>query len=310
MIGGLFNRLKQGLQKTSQGISEGIQSAFTGGRIDEATLEALEDTLIQADMGLETAANLCETLRKHRFGEEVDEEQVRRLLADKMTDILTPCAKPLTLPAQTGKPAVLMMVGVNGSGKTTTIGKLAAQYEKEGKNVMLAAGDTFRAGATQQLEVWAERARVPIVLPEKEGADPAGLLYTAYAKAQEKDSDILIADTAGRLQNRDDLMQQLAKMVRVIKKHDESAPHACVLVLDGTVGQNAHQQVEAFCKIANVTGLVITKLDSSAKAGVVVALAEKFGLPIHYIGVGERIEDLQPFNPKGFAYGLMGLSTQ
>lgn len=302
----IFSKFKKGLEKTSSEITEGIKSIFTSGRIDAETCEQLEELLIQADMGVETALSLTEKLRKHKFEKDITEEDIRKWLAAEIAEILKPCEQELSLPQ--ANPAVLMMVGVNGSGKTTTIGKIASKYKQNGKKVILAAGDTFRAGAVSQLEVWATRASVPIVTPHKEGADPAGVLFNAYEEAQNQHCDILIGDTAGRLQNRKDLMEQLSKMVRVIKKHDETAPHATLLVLDATVGQNALSQVETFTEIAGVTGLIITKLDSSAKGGVVVALAEKYKLPIYYIGIGEKIEDLRPFSAENYANALLDIA--
>jgi fused signal recognition particle receptor len=305
MFGNIFSKFKKGLTKTSSEITEGIKGIFTSGKIDNETCEQLEELLIQADMGVDTALKLTERLRKHKFEKNITEEEIRKWLAGEIAEILTPCEQPLTLPDN--KPNVIMMVGVNGSGKTTTIGKLSAQYKNNGKKVMLAAGDTFRAGAVAQLEVWANRAKVEIIKPNKEGADPAGVIFGAYEKAQQDSTDILICDTAGRLQNRKDLMEQLSKMVRVIKKHDNTAPHETILVLDATVGQNAMSQVETFMELAGVTGLIITKLDSSAKGGVVVALAEKFKLPIYYIGIGEKIEDLRPFEAVNYAKALLDI---
>jgi fused signal recognition particle receptor len=304
MFGKIFSKVKKGLSKTSSEITEGVKNIFASGKIDSETCEQLEELLIQADIGVETAIRLTEKLRNHKFEKDITEEEIRKWLAGEIAEILKPCEAQLTL---THNPNVLMMVGVNGSGKTTTIGKLASQYKADGKKVILAAGDTFRAGAVAQLDVWAERAKVDIVKPAKEGADPAGVMFTAYEETKNNHADILICDTAGRLQNRKDLMEQLSKMVRVIKKHDETAPHATVLVLDATVGQNALSQVESFMEIAGVTGLIVTKLDSSAKGGVVVALAEKFNLPIHYIGIGEKIEDLRPFNAEDYAYALLDI---
>ncbi len=304
---GFFDKLKKGLQKTSSGLTDNIKHIFKSGRIDDEALEELEETLIRADIGTASALELTETLRTHKF-DDITDEDIRAFMADTITEKLHGLDTPLTLPADK-KPAVILMVGVNGSGKTTTIGKLAVQYKAEGKKVHLGAGDTFRAGAVEQLAIWAERAGVTITKPAKEGADPAGTIFQAYEEAERNGSDILIADTAGRLQNRKDLMEQLAKILRVLQKKDPSAPHACLLVLDATVGQNAHSQVEAFKDMANVTGLVLTKLDSSAKGGVIVALAEKFHLPVHYIGIGEKVEDLRPFESAAFARALMGLEN-
>lgn len=301
-----FGAVKKGLQKTAQRLSGGLKLALTGKRLDDDACEKLEEALLAADMGVPMATRLVADLRKQRFGQEVTEDDIRTLLAENITTTLETVAKPLTLP-ESAKPAVLLVVGVNGAGKTTTIGKLSAQLKAEGKKVLLAAGDTYRAAAVGQLDVWAKRAGVPIVLPERDGADPAALLYRAYEQATAEGADILIADTAGRLHNRQDLMAQLEKIIRVLKKHNPDAPHATLLVLDATVGQNAHQQVEVFRDLAGVTGLAITKLDGTAKGGVVVALAEKYRLPIHLLGVGEGMEDLKPFDAADFARALVGM---
>ena len=302
---GFFSKLKDKLAKTSTVLTEGVKDIIRGGKLDDETCDALEEVLIQADLGVETSLALVEELRSNKFGKDVTDEEIRGFLAEKMAEKLAPCEAPLTL---NEKPALLLMVGVNGSGKTTTIGKLCEKYKADGKKVLLAAADTFRAGAVDQLSVWAERTNTEIVKPEKEGADPAGVVYKAFEKAKNKGFDVVIADTAGRLQNRKDLMEQLEKVLRVVKKLDESAPHASVLVLDATVGQNALSQVEAFKETASVTGLVVTKLDSSAKGGVVVALADKFGLPIHFIGVGESVDDLRPFDADAFSKALVDIS--
>ncbi|MDD9912670.1 MAG: signal recognition particle-docking protein FtsY [Alphaproteobacteria bacterium] len=304
-----FSRLKQRLTKTTGGISDAFRGlvGLPNGRVEEETLQELEDALILADVGVDNAAQLVQKLQKQRFADGATAEDVKQWLADQIAEKLAPCEQTFNIP--TAQPAVIMFVGVNGSGKTTTIGKLASKWQKSGQKLLLAAGDTFRAGAADQLAVWADRANVPLVRAEKDGADPAGLLFQAYEQAQTQNTNILMADTAGRLQNRADLMDELAKMVRVLKKQDETAPHATLLVLDATVGQNALSQVETFINIANVTGLVITKLDSSAKAGVVLAIAEKFKLPIYYIGVGESLDDLQPFSAQDFAQALVGLGN-
>ena len=302
---GWFNKLKDGLKKSSSGLTENIKSVLVERKLDDDTCDALEEVLIQADMGVDASLQLIEKLRKERFGKEVSDEEVRGYLADEITATLTPCEKPFELPSK--KPTVILMVGVNGSGKTTTIGKLTAKFKGEGKKVMLAAGDTFRAGAVEQLSIWAERNDVEIIKPHKEGADPAGVLFNAYEKAAAEGADILLADTAGRLQNRKELMEELAKITRVLKKHDATAPHETLLVLDATVGQNAHSQVETFLQTADISGLVINKLDSTAKGGVVVALAGKYKLPLYFIGIGEGIQDLRPFNAAAYARALMGL---
>ncbi len=271
--------------------------------VDDAMLESLEDVLIGADMGVETATRVTANIAEGRFGKRVSTRELRAALADEITRIMQPVARPLPIYAQ--RPQVVLVVGVNGSGKTTTIGKLASQFKAAGKSVVIAAGDTFRAAAVEQLQVWGERAGVP-VLTAPEGSDPASLAFDALTKAQADGADLLLIDTAGRLQNRADLMEELAKIVRVLRKKDPSAPHNTLLVLDATTGQNAVSQVEVFRKIADVTGLVMTKLDGTAKGGVLVSLADKFGLPIHAIGVGEQIDDLAPFDPEDFAKALVG----
>ena len=274
--------------------------------LDDAMLESLEDLLIQADMGVETATRVTANIAEGRFGKKIGATELRQALADEVARIMEPVARPLPLYPQ--KPQVVLVVGVNGSGKTTTIGKLASQFRAAGKKVVIAAGDTFRAAAVEQLQVWGQRAGVP-VLTAPEGSDPASLAFDALTQAQAEGADLLMIDTAGRLQNRADLMEELAKIVRVIRKVDPSAPHNTLLVLDATTGQNAVMQVEIFRKIADVSGLVMTKLDGTAKGGVLVSLADKFGLPIHAIGVGEQIDDLSPFDPQEFARALVGLDT-
>ena len=274
--------------------------------LDDAMLESLEDLLIQADMGVETATRVTANIAEGRFGRKIGATELRQALADEVARIMEPVARPLPLYPQ--KPQVVLVVGVNGSGKTTTIGKLASQFRAAGKKVVIAAGDTFRAAAVEQLQVWGQRAGVP-VLTAPEGSDPASLAFDALTQAQAEGADLLMIDTAGRLQNRADLMEELAKIVRVIRKVDPSAPHNTLLVLDATTGQNAVMQVEIFRKIADVSGLVMTKLDGTAKGGVLVSLADKFGLPIHAIGVGEQIDDLSPFDPQEFARALVGLDN-
>ncbi|VDC32962.1 signal recognition particle-docking protein FtsY [Pseudogemmobacter humi] len=273
--------------------------------LDDQMLESLEELLIQADLGVETAVRVTANIAEGRFGRKVSTRELKQALAAEVARIMTPVARPL--PLYPKKPQVVLVVGVNGSGKTTTIGKLASQFRAAGKKVVIAAGDTFRAAAVDQLKVWGERAGVP-VLTAPEGSDPASLAWDALAKARAEGADLLMIDTAGRLQNRQDLMEELAKIVRVLKKQDETAPHNTLLVLDATTGQNAVIQVEIFRKIAEVSGLVMTKLDGTAKGGVLVALADKFGLPIHAIGVGEQIDDLSPFDPEDFARALVGLA--
>ncbi|MDO9524126.1 MAG: signal recognition particle-docking protein FtsY [Gemmobacter sp.] len=271
--------------------------------VDDAMLESLEDILIRADMGVTTAARVTANIAEGRFGRRVTSGEIRDALTAEIARIMDPVARPL--PLYGSKPQVVLVVGVNGSGKTTTIGKLASQFRAAGKSVVIAAGDTFRAAAVEQLQVWGQRAGVP-VMTAPEGSDPASLAYDALTRARTEGADLLLIDTAGRLQNRADLMEELAKIVRVLRKADPTAPHNTLLVLDATTGQNALQQVEIFRKIADVSGLVMTKLDGTARGGVLVALADKFGLPIHAIGVGEQIDDLAPFDPEDFARALVG----
>jgi fused signal recognition particle receptor len=272
--------------------------------LDDEMLEQLEELLISTDMGVDTALRVTANMAEGRFGKRLSVDEIKRLMATEIARIMDPIAKPLPLYSNT--PQVVLVVGVNGSGKTTTIGKLASQFKAAGKNVVIAAGDTFRAAAVEQLQVWGDRAGVP-VLTAAQGSDPASLAFDAMGQAQRDGADLLLIDTAGRLQNRGDLMEELAKIVRVIRKKDETAPHNTLLVLDATTGQNALNQVKVFQEISDVSGLVMTKLDGTAKGGVLVALADKFGLPIHAIGVGEQIDDLQPFDPQEFADALMGL---
>jgi fused signal recognition particle receptor len=271
--------------------------------LDDAMLESLEDLLIQADLGVDTAVRVTANIAEGRFGRRLSAAELRQALAEEVARIMAPVARPLPLYPQ--KPQVVLVVGVNGSGKTTTIGKLASQFKAAGKRVVIAAGDTFRAAAVDQLRIWGDRAGVP-VLTAPEGSDPASLAFDALTRARAEGADLLMIDTAGRLQNRADLMEELAKIVRVIRKVDPTAPHNTLLVLDATTGQNALTQVEIFRKIADVSGLVMTKLDGTAKGGVLVALADRFGLPIHAIGVGEQIDDLAPFDPEEFARALVG----
>lgn len=272
--------------------------------LDDEMLEELEELLITTDMGVETSMRVTAAMAEGRFGKKLSAQEIKDLMAREIARIMEPVAKPLPIYQKT--PQVVLVVGVNGSGKTTTIGKLASQFRAAGKSVVIAAGDTFRAAAVEQLQVWGERAGVP-VLTAPEGSDPASLAFDAMTEAQKIGADLLMIDTAGRLQNRADLMEELSKIVRVIQKKDPSAPHNTLLVLDATTGQNALNQVEVFQKLADVTGLVMTKLDGTAKGGVLVSLADKFGLPIHAIGVGEQIDDLAPFDPEDFAAALMGL---
>ncbi|MBD0865858.1 MAG: signal recognition particle-docking protein FtsY [Rhodobacteraceae bacterium] len=273
--------------------------------LDDDMLEQLEEVLIQSDMGVDTALRVTANMAEGRFGRHLSTQEIQELLAAEIKRIMDTVAHPM--PIYPKRPQVVLVVGVNGSGKTTTIAKLASQFRAAGKNVMIAAGDTFRAAAVEQLQVWGDRVGVP-VLSAPEGSDPASLAFDAMTRAETDSTDLLLIDTAGRLQNRADLMQELAKLVRVIRKKDESAPHNTLLVLDATTGQNALNQVETFRKISDVSGLVMTKLDGTAKGGVLVALADKFGLPIHAIGVGEQIDDLVPFDPGEFAAALTGIA--
>lgn len=301
-----FQKIKQGLTKTSSRLTDGVASIFTGKRrLDDAALEELQDVLIAADLGPAMAARMTAELARNRFDKEITDQEVREAFAAHVTAVLEPVAKPLE-PVPDRKPHVVLVVGVNGSGKTTTIGKLAKRYREQGLSVMLAAGDTFRAAAVEQLKVWGDRTGVPVVSKET-GTDAASLAFEALKEAREAGVDILLIDTAGRLHNKSDLMQELQKVVRVIGKQDEGAPHDTVMVLDATVGQNALQQVSVFGDMVKVTGLVLTKLDGTAKGGVLVALADRFGLPVHAIGVGEQADDLRPFEARDFARGLMGL---
>lgn len=274
--------------------------------LDDDMLEQLEELLIASDMGVDTALRVAANMAEGRMGRRLSTAEIKDLLAQEVTRIMDPVAKPMPLFPK--KPQVVLVVGVNGSGKTTTIGKLASQFRAAGKSVVIAAGDTFRAAAVEQLEIWGQRAGVP-VLKAAEGSDPAALAFDALTKAEADGADLLMIDTAGRLQNRADLMEELAKIVRVLRKKDPSAPHNTLLVLDATTGQNALSQVETFRKMADVSGLVMTKLDGTAKGGVLVALADKFGLPIHAIGVGEQIDDLAPFDPEDFARALTGADS-
>ena len=306
MSGSWFSRLKAGLGKSSAKIADGISGLFTGKRrLDDDMLEELEDQLVMAELGPATAAKLTANLAKARFDKEVSAEEVRQAFAEDIAGILEPVARPLTVNGGR-KPHVVLVVGVNGSGKTTTIGKLAKALRDEGHIVMLAAGDTFRAAAVEQLKIWGQRTGSPVVARDT-GADAAGLVFDAMREARDQGIDVLLVDTAGRLQNKEYLMAELEKVVRVIAKQDETAPHDTLLVLDATVGQNAHSQVDIFRERVSVSGLIVTKLDGTAKGGVLVALAERFGLPVHAIGVGEGAEDLRPFRADDYARSLMGV---
>jgi fused signal recognition particle receptor len=297
-----WKRLSGGLKRTSSSLGEAIAS-LAKRRLDDAALEELEHELIRADLGPEVAQRIAEVFSGTRFHEGATTEEVKSALASEIEKVLEPVAKPLEI---TAKPFVILVAGVNGSGKTTTIGKLAAKYRAEGKAVMLVAGDTFRAAAIDQLKIWGERTGASVMAREP-GADAAGLAFDALGAAKTAGADVVLIDTAGRLQNRAELMGELEKMVRVLRKLDAAAPHAVLLVLDATVGQNALNQVDIFSKTAGVTGLVMTKLDGTARGGILVAIASKFGLPVHFIGVGEGVEDLAPFTAHDFARAVVGL---
>ena len=300
-----WQRLKTGLARSSSSLSTGITDLFTKKKLDAQTLDDFEDILIQSDLGTQTASRITDAISSGRFGKDLSADAVRAILASEVEATLAPVAKPLVIDSAK-KPFVILMIGVNGAGKTTTIGKLAQKLTQDGKRVMLAAGDTFRAAAIEQLKIWGERTGSPVITREQ-GSDASGLVYDAIESARAENSDILLIDTAGRLQNKTALMDELAKIVRVIKKADETAPHAVLLVLDATVGQNALQQVELFTKVAGVTGIVMTKLDGTARGGILVAIAAKFKMPVHFIGVGEKVEDLEPFTARDFARAIAGL---
>ncbi|HLY44017.1 MAG TPA: signal recognition particle-docking protein FtsY [Stellaceae bacterium] len=299
--------MRAGLSRSSARLNEGINAIFLRRRLDDAALAELEELLIASDMGTGVAGEVVLALRRARFDQEVSPEEVRAALADEVVRLVERVQFPLRVDPEK-KPFAILVVGVNGSGKTTTIGKLARQYRDEGLSVMLAAGDTFRAAAVEQLQIWGERAGCPVVT-RPTGSDAAGLAYDALVKAREEGVDVLLIDTAGRLHNKADLMAELQKIVRVLKKVDAAAPHAVLLVLDATVGQNAHAQAEIFRSVVGVTGIVMTKLDGTAKGGVLVSLAEKYGIPIHLIGVGEGAEDLRPFEARAYARSLVGLDA-
>lgn len=306
--GGWFARLKAGLTRSSSKLSDGITGIFTKRKLDDAALEELEDLLITSDLGVSTAAKLTANLAKTRFNKDVDPIEVREALADDIAAILEPVAQPLAVdPAR--RPHVVLVVGVNGSGKTTTIGKLATDLTRKGHSVLLAAGDTFRAAAIDQLKIWGERTGCDVVAKDP-GADSAGLAFEAIEKARATNKDLVLIDTAGRLHNKSDLMAELEKILRVIKKLDPEAPHDVLLVLDATTGQNAISQLGTFKDLVSVTGLIVTKLDGTARGGVLLALAEKFKLPVHAIGVGEGAEDMRPFKAHDFARSLMGLESE
>jgi fused signal recognition particle receptor len=302
---GWFSRLRAGMSRSSARLTEGINTIFNRRRLDDEALNELEELLIASDMGVGIASEVTEALRKTRFNQEVAPDEVRAALAEQVIQLVEPVMKPLRLDLRR-KPFVILVVGVNGSGKTTTIAKLAKQYRDAGHDVMLAAGDTFRAAGVEQLQIWGERTGCRVVT-RPSGADAAGLAYDAFVEARAKGSDVLLIDTAGRLHNKANLMNELQKIVRVLKKVDPEAPHSVLLVLDATTGQNAHAQAEIFREMVGVTGIVMTKLDGTARGGVLVSLAEKYGIPVHAIGVGETADDLRPFEARAYARALVGL---
>jgi fused signal recognition particle receptor len=304
---GWFQRLRAGLNRSSTALKNNITAIITRKKLDQTTLDELEEALISADLGVETAARLVEGLGRSRFGKEVSEQEVRTALAESIAAMLAPVARPLELdPAK--RPQVILVCGVNGTGKTTTIGKMAAELKGQGHKVTMAAGDTFRAAAIEQLQIWGKRTGCPVIARQT-GADAAGLAYDALQTAKGDGTDVLLIDTAGRLHNKAVLMDELAKVVRVLRKLDPDAPHDVILVLDATTGQNARNQVEIFASMVPISGLVVTKLDGTARGGVVVALARQFGLPVHALGVGEGVDDLRPFGARAFADALLGLET-
>ncbi|WP_439552379.1 signal recognition particle-docking protein FtsY [Falsiroseomonas sp.] len=304
--GGWFARLKAGLSRSTARLTDAITTVFRKRRLDEEALEELEETLIGADLGVAASRRIVEGFRKTRFGKEVTDEEVKAALAEAIAEILAPVAQPLVID-RGHAPHVVLMVGVNGTGKTTTIAKLGQQYRDQGLKVMFAAGDTFRAAAVEQLQIWGDRTGCAVVAPAKQGADAAGLAHDALARAKAEGVDVLLVDTAGRLHNKSALMEELRKIIRVMRKLEPSAPHSVLLTLDATTGQNAIQQVRIFKEMVEVSGLAVTKLDGSAKGGVVVALAQEIGLPVHMVGVGEKAGDLRPFTARDFARGLVGL---
>jgi fused signal recognition particle receptor len=302
-----WRRLSSGLKRTSSSLGTAVADLVTKRKLDSAMLEDIEDVLLRADLGTEVAARIAEAVGAGRYDKAISADDVKNVVATEVEKVLAPVAKPLAID-DAQKPFVILVVGVNGSGKTTTIGKLAAKFSSEGRSVMLAAGDTFRAAAIEQLKVWGERTLSPVIAGAQ-GSDSASLAFNALSAAREQKRDVLLIDTAGRLQNKAELMNELEKIVRVIKKIDASAPHAVLLVLDATVGQNALSQVEAFHRTAGVTGLVMTKLDGTARGGILVALAERFKLPVHFIGVGESIDDLAAFTARDFAQAIAGIES-
>ena len=302
-----WRRLSGGLKRTSNSLGTAVADLVTKRKLDRAMLEDIEDVLLRADLGTEVAARISAAVGVGRYDKAISADDVKHVVATEVEKVLVPVAKPLVIDAAQ-RPFVILVVGVNGSGKTTTIGKLAARLAAEGRKVMLAAGDTFRAAAIEQLKIWGERTKSPVIAAAQ-GSDSASLAFNALTAARQQARDVLLIDTAGRLQNKAELMNELEKVVRVIRKVDPSAPHAVLLVLDATVGQNALLQVEAFHRTAGVTGLVMTKLDGTARGGILVALAEKHGLPVHFIGVGESVDDLAPFTARDFARAIAGIES-
>jgi fused signal recognition particle receptor len=302
-----WRRLSGGLKRTSSALGTAVADLVTKRKLDRAMLEDIEDVLLRADLGTEVAARISAAVGHGRYDKAISADEVKTVVATEVEKVLSAVAKPLEIDTS-HKPFVILVVGVNGSGKTTTIGKLASTFSAEGRKVMLAAGDTFRAAAIEQLKVWGERNKVPVIAGAQ-GSDSASLAFTAVTAARDDNRDVLLIDTAGRLQNKTELMVELEKVVRVIKKVDATAPHAVLLVLDATVGQNALSQVEAFHRTAGVTGLVMTKLDGTARGGILVALSEKYKLPVHFIGVGEGIDDLAPFTARDFAQAIAGIES-
>jgi fused signal recognition particle receptor len=304
--GGWFGRLRAGLSRSTARLTGNITGLFTKRRLDDAALEELEEALITADLGVAAAGRIVENFRRSRFGREVTDTEVKEALAAEIAAILEPVAQPLVLD-DARRPHVVLVVGVNGTGKTTTIAKLGQQLREQGRSVTFVAGDTFRAAAVEQLQIWGSRTGCDVVAPAKQGADAAGLAFDALKQAEARGTEVLLVDTAGRLHNKAALMEELRKVVRVMQRLDATAPHSVLLVLDATTGQNATQQCKVFAEMVHVTGLVVTKLDGSAKGGIVVALAQEFGLPVHAVGVGEKAADLRPFSARDFARSLLGL---
>jgi fused signal recognition particle receptor len=302
--GSWWKKLSSGLKRSSSSIGSAITGLVTKRRLDAAMLDEIEETLIRADLGLPTAARISDVIGQGRFAQDIDAEGIKAVIAGEVEKVLIPVAHPLKI--EGAKPFVILVAGVNGSGKTTTIGKLASKFAQDGHKVMLAAGDTFRAAAIEQLKIWGGRVGAKVIAREQ-GSDAAGIAFDAVTAAKAEGADVLLIDTAGRLQNRTELMTELEKIIRVMQKVDPTAPHAVLLVLDATVGQNAISQVEAFGKVAGVTGLVMTKLDGTARGGILVAIAEKFKMPVHFIGVGEGVDDLQPFTARDFSRAMAGI---